>query len=520
MQYNGNGGGDDKSKRRYVRPSAPENHQSEPAPAYPRRTPGQTNASKEQVEKLLQQQYAPRPAQKPAQAKPARPAKAPQQQARPVQQPVRPVQPQQAGAARPVQNVQNAQHAQPQKKNGQISMKAGGRTLTIQPRFFVFCAVVLALVIGLFAGLGAVMNALLASDAVISYGRIEDVTTVDALIIRKETSVRAEGYGSLEYLVPEMSYVTADTPVVQVYATGYSGEKIQELDKLMVDITQQQKKVLGDIMNVTITDYNNSVKTQVNSITAAMREEPGQLQGMFDQLGALMKARQDYIEKTTEAKEDPSLAQYYASKSQLITQIDAWKTQYRAAGEGLVSYRFDGLEPYLNMDTLDALDVSAVKELIRENNPQVPDELRAQQNLYRLVEPNEWYVVFTTKAPTWKIGIGETCAIYFESFEDITYTAKVRALNSTGDDLLVMLEMSEDVSPLINARKLKAVIGGRVEGMMVPLSSLKTQGGQQGVYRADTNVFVPVRVVGQDSKHALIMPLEDGALSSGVKIRK
>ena len=55
---------------------------------------------------------------------------------------------------------------------------------------------------------------------------------------------------------------------------------------------------------------------------------------------------------------------------------------------------------------------------------------------------------------------------------------------------------------------------------MVPLSSLKTQGGQQGVYRSDTGMFVPVRVVGQDSKHALIMPLEDGALSSGVKIRK
>ena len=85
---------------------------------------------------------------------------------------------------------------------------------------------------------------------------------------------------------------------------------------------------------------------------------------------------------------------------------------------------------------------------------------------------------------------------------------------------MVLLEMSEDVSPLINARKLTAVIGGRVEGMMVPLSSLKTQGGQQGVYRADTNAFVPVRVVGQDNKHALIMPLENGALAAGVKIRK
>ena len=520
MQNNGNGGGTDNGQRRYVR-TAPQMTQTRDTGSaqYPRRTPGQANASREQVEKLLQQQYAPRPARQPEpqkQARPAQPQARPVQgQARPAQAQARPAQPQ----TRPVQG-QPAQPVQPQKPSGQISVKTGRSTLTVKPRFFIFCAVVLALIIGLFAGAGALMRALLAGDAVISYGRIEDVTTVDALIIRNETSVRAEGYGSLEYLVPEMSYVTADTPVVQVYATGYSGEKIEELDKLMVDITQQQKKVLGDIMNVTITDYNNSVTTQVNSITAAMREEPGQLQGMFDQLGALMKARQDYIEKTTEAKEDPSLAQYYAGKSQLITQIDAWKTQYRAQGEGLVSYRFDGLEPYLNMDTLEALDVNAVKELIRDNNPQVPDELRAQQNLYRLVQPNEWYVVFTTKAPTWKIGIGETCAIYFEAFEDITYNAKVRALNSTGDDLLVMLEMSEDVSPLINARKLKAVIGGRVEGMMVPLSSLKTQGGQQGVYRSDTGMFVPVRVVGQDSKHALIMPLEDGALSSGVKIRK
>ena len=307
---------------------------------------------------------------------------------------------------------------------------------------------------------------------------------------------------------------------MEVYATGYSGEKIEELDKLLVDITEQQKKVLGDIVNVTISDYNNSIAAQVEAIKAAMQSDPGQLDALSTQLSATMTARQSYIEKTTEAKEDANLAQYYASKTQLQTHIDAWKTQYKASGEGIICYSCDGLEPYLNLDTLDALDVSAVKELLKESNPTVPDELRSQQNLYRLVQPNEWYVAFTTKASTWKIGIGETCAIYFESFEDITYNAKVRSLNSTGDDLLVILEMSEDVSPLINARKLKAVIGGRVEGMMVPLSSLKTEGGQQGVYRIPDNTFVPVRVVGQDSKHALIMPLEEGALSSGTSIRK
>lgn len=394
------------------------------------------------------------------------------------------------------------------------------RRLVVKPRFFVFLAIFLLLVVGAVSGLSALVRALVNSEAVISYGRIEDVTTVDALIIRDEQCVRAEGYGSIRYLVPEMNYVTADTPVVEVYATGYSGEKIEELDKLLVDITEQQKKVLGDIVNVTISDYNDSILAQVSAIKTAMRADRGQLDALSTQLSATMAARQAYVEKTTEAKEDANLSQYYASKTQLETHIDAWKTQYRAAGEGIVSYSFDGLEPYLNVDTLDALDVAAVRELLKESNPAVPDELRAQQNLFRLVQPNSWFVAFTTRASTWKIGIGETCALYFESFEDITYTATVRALNATGDDLLVILEMSEDGSPLINARKLKAVIGGRVEGMMVPLSALKTESGQQGVYRSDDNAFVPVRVVGQDSKHALIMPLEDGALTSGTRIRK
>ena len=394
------------------------------------------------------------------------------------------------------------------------------RRLVVKPRFFVFLAVFVLLVVGVISGISALVRALVNSEAVISYGKIEDVTTVDALIIRDETCVRAEGYGSIQYLVPEMNYVTADTPVVEVYATGYSGEKIEELNKLLVDITEQQKKVLGDIVNVTISDYNDSIAAQVNAIRSAMRTDRGQLDALSTQLSATMAARQGYVEKTTEAKEDANLAQYYASKTQLETHIDAWKTQYRSDGEGIVSYSFDGLEPYLSVDTLDALDVAAVKELLKESNPTVPDELRAQQNLYRLVQPNSWFVAFTTRASTWKIGIGETCAIYFESFEDITYTATVRALNATGDELLVILEMSEDGSPLINARKLKAVIGGRVEGMMVPLSALKTESGQQGVYRSSDNAFVPVRVVGQDSKHALIMPLEDGALTSGTRIRK
>ena len=66
-----------------------------------------------------------------------------------------------------------------------------------------------------------------------------------------------------------------------------------------------------------------------------------------------------------------------------------------------------GVQEYY--DTLDALDAATVKSLLQESNPAVPEELRSQQNLYRLVQPNEWYVAFTTQASQWKIGKGETC---------------------------------------------------------------------------------------------------------------
>lgn len=395
------------------------------------------------------------------------------------------------------------------------------RKIVIKPRFYAFLLVLVLMLTGLFMGIRAIVRAVVNSEAVITYGMIEDVTTVNALVIRDEVCVRAEGYGMIDYLTPELSYVAEGTPVMEVYATGYSGEKIEELDKLMVDIVQRQKEtVLGNIVNATVDEYNANISTQTQAIRSAIRENPGQLDSLAAQLETTMSARQDYIETTTEAKSDSTLTQYYASKTQLLSHIDAWKTQYKAEKAGLVSYSFDGLEPYLNTETLDALDAEAVNGLLNESNPAVPDELRGQQNLYRLVEPNRWYVAFTTEASKWKIGTGETCAIYFESYEDITYTATVRSLTGTGNNLLVVLEMNEDVSPLINARKVTAVIGGRVEGMLVPLNAIKTENSQQGVYLADGNTFVPVRVVGQNAKEALVMPLEEGALVKGTRIKK
>ena len=411
-----------------------------------------------------------------------------------------------------------AQQAPPQPTRPPVR---GKRKIVVKPRFFVFLAVFLMLITGVIWGISAGISALMANDAEILYGMIEDTTSINALIIRDEISVRAESYGTIDYLVPDKTVVPIDTPVVDVYQAGYSSEMIQELKNLRQKIqVEQNEKLRGGIIDATLDEYDASVKQAVENIALQTTLDTTKVASLEKSLRELMLARQDYIKKTTAAKENPSLSQSYAAEAQLVSRIDAWKTTFKAPKEGIVSYGFDGLEPYLTLDTLEALDVTVFQQLQKEENPAVPDELRSQQPLFRLVNPSLWYVAFVTKPSTWKIGVGEVCAISFESMQDVTYNATVSVINGTGDDLVVVLRMTEDVSPLVGVRKMNAVIGGRVEGMMVPLSSLRSDGSEQGVYLSDTQVFVPVRVVGQDAKYALIMPIEEGALTAGMRVKK
>ncbi|MGI5885224.1 MAG: HlyD family efflux transporter periplasmic adaptor subunit, partial [Candidatus Spyradocola sp.] len=192
------------------------------------------------------------------------------------------------------------------------------KRIVVKPRFFVFLLVCVLLLVGLFLGIRAAVQALVNTEATVTYGMIEDVTTVNALVIRNEECVRAEGYGEIQYLVPEMSYVSADTPILEVYATGYSGDSVQELDKLRTEIVQRQKEtVLGNIVNASLEQYNTEIDAQVDAISAAMRDNPAQMDALNTQLITLMDARQDYIETMTEATSDSTLNQYYANETQL-----------------------------------------------------------------------------------------------------------------------------------------------------------------------------------------------------------
>lgn len=407
---------------------------------------------------------------------------------------------------------------------GSPSPKGGKRKrrFRIKKRFFVFLALFLALVVLVCVGISALFRRLFAGYYTVSYGMIESTNKAPALLLRDETVVRSEGYGTVEYVAADFAGVAAGDSVLNFYSSGYTKDIQSELAQVDNRIEQQQANslasALSGIVDEELLRFDDKIAEKSKQIRSALPD--GDLNALYGELKTLLGEKQAYLEQTSTAQADTLLTQLYATRSQLLGRIQGWKSAYTAPSNGRVSYSFDGFEPYLTTEVLPLLTAQNVRDLIGNRDPEQPAELRSQQNLYRIVDPNHWYAMILTADTDWTIGVGEKCALYFEGYEDLSYQAVVQSISGSQTELMVVLEMNEDIGPLINARKLTAVIGGRVEGIRVPLSSIATNGGQQGVYLYETGAFIPVRVIGHDSRYALVMPQEEGSLQKDMRIKK
>lgn len=398
------------------------------------------------------------------------------------------------------------------------------RRLRIKKRFFVFAAAFLAVLFLICFGLVALFRSIFAGFYEVDYAMMESSLNASALILRDEQVIRSEGYGTVEYIALDGDMVQTGQPVLNFYSSSYTSDIATELTRENSRIDTQQKSVLYPALAQLVDSELDTREYNINQkrvqIREAIQQNPAALITLEAELETLIAERQAYLESTSLAKQNTTLTQMYSTRTTLLGRIEGWKSGYTSPMNGRVSYSFDGLEPYLTTEVLELLDASSVSEILRNNDPEQPAELRSQQALYRVVNPNHWYAIILTKDTDWTFGIGESCELYFERYNDLKYTATVITMSGSSDELMVVLEMNQDISSLLNARKLTAVIGGRVEGMRVPLSSIQNNAEVQGVYIYGSNEFVPVRVIGHDARYALVMPEEAGKITKGTRIVK
>ncbi len=390
------------------------------------------------------------------------------------------------------------------------------RRRTIKPRFYAIVAgfvAVVVLIIVLITSLGGDKYYTLGYG---SYSSLDQ--QYSGFLIYDELVYYADDYSTINYTVLQGQDVNAGDPILTTYSTAYTPQVMAQLEDVRTRIKErQQESILGKIVDSNLDSLNASVQSQVDAVIDASQNGTTNIASATISLSQLMDARQTYIKNTNVALTDTTLTSLYSEETQLLGNIEAYKTNYSAAQAGRVSFYFDGNESLLTTGLLDSLDLESVDYILSGGELSVDANIRAKQPLYRLVSQNHWYVAFIAPKEQWQSGLNTTVQITVDG-QGSTVDARVIRVQTEGDQTLVLLETNADVGSLINQRMVNFVLGSNVQGLMVPNTALKTEGGQVGVY-LESGTFVPVNILASDDENALVAPVTENALIKGSVIR-
>ena len=386
------------------------------------------------------------------------------------------------------------------------------RRKRVTGRFFVFLLALLVIAFlilrpRLFPG---------SKETVIMMANADQRQTVDCVIIRDESVTLAESTARVEYISPENSLVTADTTVANLYATGYSESLLNSLETTRKKIQDYHKQLLANIVDSQLQELDQRVNRKAiefkNLIT---RQTIGNLKTVASQLETEMVRRQEYLRQNKRG--DSKLTKLYDEENTRLSSIQSWRTVSNADRDGVVSFYIDGYETDLTPDTLNALSIAQVRQVLAgerlENTRQT-----LNNGIYRIVNQNRWYVAVLYNGNTWTPMMGQdNYFIQMEGFDDLTYTASVYSVQKENDSTLAIFEVRDPIGPLIYRRTGKAQFSITLTGLSVRVEALYNENGQMGVWVYDVpgGTFVPVEVLSTDGSIAMIQPMVEGALQLG-----
>ncbi len=353
-------------------------------------------------------------------------------------------------------------------------------------------------------------------ETVIMMANADQRQTVDCVIIRDESVTLAESTARVEYISPENSLVTADTTVANLYATGYSESLLNNLETTRKKIQDYHKQLLANIVDSQLQELDQRVNRKAiefkNLIT---RQTIGNLKTVASQLETEMVRRQEYLRQNKRG--DSKLTKLYDEENTRLSSIQSWRTVSNADRDGVVSFYIDGYETDLTPDSLNALSIAQVRQVLAgerlENTRQT-----LNNGIYRIVNQNRWYVAVLYSGNTWTPMVGQdNYYIQMEGFDDLSYTASVYSVQKENDSTLAVFEVRDPIGPLIYRRTGKAQFSITLTGLSVRVEALYNENGQMGVWVYDVpgGTFVPVEVLSTDGTIAMIQPMVEGALQLG-----
>lgn len=356
-------------------------------------------------------------------------------------------------------------------------------------------------------------------EAVIMTANTQYSQMMDCVIIRDETVATSESTARVEYIATENTLVNEGDTIANVYTAGYSESLLQKLEDTRAKIQDYHKNtILKNIKDADLERYDTIVDMMVLEFKHLVnRESRGSLLTAAHQLETAMVNRQEYLRANK--REDTKLTKLYDEENTRMTSIQSWRMVETAPESGVVSFYLDGYEGDLTVDALPSLTASDVRTVLSGGKLSGGNSTKTN-GIYRIVNQDSWYVAIVTNAQSWNPVVGQEYYLQMQGFEDLAFTASVTSVQKESGTLLAVFQINDPIGPLIYQRTGKAMLSITISGLSVTSKAIYEQNGQMGVWLYDVpgGTFIPVEVLSNDGKNALIQPLVEGAIDVGQRV--
>ncbi|MBD5560738.1 MAG: hypothetical protein HDQ87_10385 [Clostridia bacterium] len=360
------------------------------------------------------------------------------------------------------------------------------RTFRVNTKFYLFMALIAAA-----AGLTLYMM-LRTESAVVREGSLQFTASMPVVVVRDEEVITTESYEKVNFLVPDLQRVEADTPVAEIFRWGYNERVMNDVIDVQNQIEEYERR--AGALSEDVRETEASISEVTDEIRQIANGAEGDMIAAERRLNTLMDQKRQLL--ADGARRDSQLTALYDQEQQLLDRVNSWREISNAPQAGVVSYYYDGYERVINADNIRNVSADIVNALISGTLEVQTDEEDTARPIYRLVDNFSWYVVLEPRERVLEFANDNTFTVVFADFPERRFEGRIIGNVSEGSTYLYVMEFAEDIGQLINTRRAQATLSAAFDGLIVPERAIVESGGQQGVYVMENKVrsFVPVNV--------------------------
>ncbi|MBR1707941.1 MAG: hypothetical protein IJ719_03800 [Clostridia bacterium] len=334
------------------------------------------------------------------------------------------------------------------------------------------------------------------------------------VVARAETVRETESNTTIEFVAAEGSHLNRSDIICRVYSSGYNQTEINRLRAYREQIqSYHMAQVFSSYVDAALENTNSTISELAGQVRILVQgKAEGSLANLERQITSELNARKSYLK--AKYPDDQTLSELYKVENDQLKKIESWTTTYSATEECLVSFYTDGYESTINSNTYAQLGPAEVRDVIRGILPEQSMVARGNKSIYRTVDPSGWYALFLCQDKDWNPTIGDDCRIVLEGFDDYPVTGHLESFTRIGNDLLLRLRVSQDVTNVLNIRTCAAQVGNFTQGYYLPQSVLYEPGDGKRyviVLDGDKQVAVEVYVTPADGNQVFVRPVESGS---------